>query len=103
MLVRQSWSQYLTVILDPRAQQFHDREREQTPRFEDQWRGVEWMLARTPGNGVPRLHKNRTKFLLRIFPSNNRANTKELQVLYSYNQNAVVVHDLRFGPFKEET
>ena len=60
------------------------------------------MLARTPGDGVPRLHEHQTKFLLRIVPSNNLANTKELRVLYSYNENEVVVHDLRFGLFDDE-
>ena len=51
---------------------------------------------------MPRLNEHQTKFLLRIFPSNNLANTKELQVLYSYNENEVVVYDLRFGLFDDE-
>ena len=67
-------------------------------RFEDQWSGVEWHLARKPEKGRPRYREEPEKFLLYIPAANPIAKTRELWVLYSYDQNKVNVHAIRFGP-----
>ena len=97
MPVNPYWPQYRTVVLDRRAQEFVDLESSRTPRFDDQWRGVEWRLARRPDTGIPRLAMNQTDFLVYVFPANEFATTRELWVLYSYNQDRVTIHAARFG------
>ena len=92
----QSWTQYRTVVLDSRAQEFIDRDEQKAPRSDDQWRGVEWVLARIPESGIPRLSSHPTRYLIYVFPRNELARTKELEVLYSYGENEVRVHSVRF-------
>lgn len=87
-----TWQQYRTVVLDHGAQEVVDREQADRPRFEDQWRGVEWKLARSPQGGVPRFGSEPTRFLVYVFPKNAIAKTCELWVLYSYNDTEVQVH-----------
>ena len=40
----QSWTQYRTVVLDSRAQDFIDRDEQRSPRSDDQWRGIDGFL-----------------------------------------------------------
>ena len=68
-----------------------------TPRFDDHWRGVEWFLARRPEKGTPRSHQDATKYLVYVFPQNTSAKTRELWVLYSYDDDRVDIHLVRFG------
>lgn len=92
------WPTYRTVVLDARAQEFVDSNSSPGSRFDDQWRGIEWLLCRKPDLGLPR-HKNvPTKFLLLVVASNEIANTREVWVLYSYDDNNVIVHAIAFGP-----
>ena len=54
-------------------------------------------LPRIPESGIPRLSSHPTRYLIYVFPSNELARTKELEVLYSYGENEVRVHSVRFG------
>ena len=96
------WPQFRTVVLDHRAQDFVDREQRQSPKFENQWRGVEWLLARTPEAGAPRVPASPMSYLVYVIPANPLAGTRELWVLYSYNQEEVQVHGVEIGPDEEE-
>lgn len=96
MRSRHSWARYRTVVLDSRAEEFVNREQKNL-RFEDQWNGVEWILARTPDSGLPRLHSSPTNYLLYVFPENLLAETGKLEVLYSYDEDVVTVHAVRYG------
>ncbi len=91
------WSVYRDVALDQQAQDFVDGVSAEAKRFEDQWRGVEWLLARTPENGTPRFPNDATKYLIYVFPGNPWAETRDLWVLYSYDDDRVVIHLARFG------
>ena len=91
------WSVYRDVALDPQAQRFVDEATAQTPRFDDHWRGIEWRLARSPEKGTPRYHHEATKYLVHVFPQNKVAETRELWVLYSYDDVRVTIHRVRFG------
>ncbi|MCY4184097.1 MAG: hypothetical protein OXC82_13590 [Rhodobacteraceae bacterium] len=48
------WTVFREIVLEERAHEFIDQASAQNNRFEDQWRGVEWLLARTPEKGSPR-------------------------------------------------
>ena len=96
------WPQYRTVVLSHRAQEFVDREEKQAPRFDDHWRGVEWLLARTPEAGVPRKRTSHQNHLVYVIPANQLAGTLEICVLYSYDQDEVQIHGAKFGPKDEE-
>ena len=92
------WPQLRTIVLDRRSQEFVDREQQQSLRFEDHWRGVEWRLARTPEAGAPRVRSKPDGYLVCVIPANQLAKTRELWILYSYNQDEVQVHGIGFGP-----
>lgn len=95
------WSIYRDVALDPHAQSFVDEAAERIPRFDEQWRGIEWFLARRPEKGTPRYHHEATKYLVYVFPGNRWAKTRELWVLYSYDDDRVIIHLVRFGGEEE--
>ena len=65
---------------------------EGNPRFEEQWLGVEWHLARQPERGRPQFPENAEQYLLYVFPPNEWAKLPALWVLYSYDRNEVTIH-----------
>lgn len=91
------WATHRTVVLEKRTQEFVDEVHLLAPRFDDQWRGVEWLLARTPQVGTPRLTDKQEEYLICVFPRNNLAGTNELWVLYSYDKDQVVIHAAHFN------
>ncbi len=91
------WSQYRTIVLDESARRFVDSELSRPRRFDDQWSGVEWRLARKPEIGVPRWSAKPNEYLFYVFSANEVAATRELWVLYSYDQNEVHIHAACFG------
>ena len=89
------WPVYRTIFLEPPARKFVEEVKD-AQRFDEQWRGVDWILARKPESGLPRYLKEPTKYLIYVFPANELARTKELWVLYSYDEDAVTIHAVRF-------
>lgn len=70
------WIPCRTIILDKDAEEFvKENETSQDERFEDQWRGVEWFLARKPDQGIPRNPKEPCKYLIYNFSADKLANT----------------------------
>lgn len=96
IMQKQNWSQYRTIVLEPKAESFVSKQERELPRFEEQWQGVEWILARSPDKGIPRLHSEPDKFLLEGISANDAAGTQELWILYSYDKDCVYVHDVKF-------
>ncbi|KAA3448861.1 hypothetical protein C7I87_19515 [Mesorhizobium sp. SARCC-RB16n] len=93
-----SWPTYRTVVLDQRAQVFVDAHAVANGRFDEQWQGIEWLICRMPEKGLPRHAHEPTKFLLFVVAGNDLAETKEVWVLYSYDDNDVTVHAVAFAP-----
>lgn len=89
------WLNARTVVLDPEAEKFVVRAEAAHPRFEAQWRGVEWLLARSPEIGRPRDPHEPMKYLVHVVPENSLATTHELWILYSYDIDEVTVHRAR--------
>jgi hypothetical protein len=97
-----SWPTYRTVVLDERAQSFIDANSDPGNRFDEQWRGIEWLVCRKPERGLPRHAKEPTKFLLLVVAGNDLAGTKDVWALYSYDDASVFVHAVTFGPDRPE-
>ena len=93
----QQWFAARSVVLDDTVREFVDRAQEAHARFENQWRGVEWRLARTPEKETPRRPHDPTKYLICVIPEKELATTHELWLLYSYDEDEVVIHWARFG------
>ncbi|KQU87538.1 hypothetical protein ASD12_08480 [Mesorhizobium sp. Root102] len=91
------------MVLDKRAQDFVDEHSVPGNRFEDQWHGIEWLICRKPEKGLPRHPQEPSKFLLLVVTGYDLAGTKEVWVLYSYDDSDVVVHAVTFAPNKPET
>jgi hypothetical protein len=92
-----SWPTYRTVVYDERAQGFIDANTVPGERFEDQWRGAEWLICRAPEKGLPRDKQVPTKFVVLVIAGSAEAGTKELWLLYSFEDNEVTVHAVSFG------
>lgn len=90
------WTVLREVVLEEAVSVFHDDAISLNLRFEDQWRGVEWLLSRTPEKGVPRFSCEPRRDLLRSFPRNHFARTEALSVLYSYDDSQVIIHGAHF-------
>lgn len=90
------WFNARTVVLDPEAEDFVRGAEAAHPRFEAQWRGADWLLARSPEIGVPRDSREPMKYLVHVVPENSLATTHELWILYSYDADEVTVHRARF-------
>ena len=89
---KQIWSSYRTIVLDGRVEAFVKSKEQEDIRFEDQWMGAEWILARSAEKGVPRSPTEPGKYLLEGISVNEYADTKELWILYSYDEDHVYVH-----------
>ncbi len=99
------WLLYRTVVLDPRAQESVDLELSKNTRFAELWRAVEWLLARTPEAGMPRLGTNPDKFLVCVISRDRVVEIQglpELWILYSYTQDEVLIHAVSLGALGEE-
>ena len=90
------WPTYRSVILDKPAELFVTRSSKIAPRFDDQWSGVEVLLARIPEQGTPRNSNRPCQDLIFVYAAHKIAKTRELWVLYSYDQNQVIVHAAKF-------
>lgn len=89
---QQTWPRYRTIVLDASVESFVKSQEQEDIRFEEQWMGAEWILARSAEKGVPRFPTEPNKFLLEGISVNDYAETKELWVLYSYDDDQVYVH-----------
>jgi hypothetical protein len=91
------WPTYRTIIFDKRAESFLGANAVPGERFEEQWRGIEWLLSRKPDVGAPRYKSEPTKFLIYVVASNGYANMREVWVLYSFDDSNVTIHAIEFG------
>ena len=91
------WFNARTIVLDDKARHFVDQAEKEHARFEDQWRGAEWLLARSPEKGISRDQHYPMEYLVYVIPENSWAKTRELWILYSYDEDRVIIHRARFG------
>ena len=90
------WARRRSIVLDDDAQEFVDSTPSDQNRFGDQWEGLEWLLAHTPEVGKPRSSKQPTEFLLLPILKSEMADTRDIVILYSYDDNTVTIHSAAF-------
>lgn len=73
-----AWKTYRTVVCDEPAEAFLSQNAVPGERFDDQWRGIEWLICRTPEIGLPRNKEQAGKFNLLVFAASEVAETREV-------------------------
>ena len=91
------WQRFRTIVLDPRAQLFVDENSATGARFNEHWDGIVWLLCRTPNISIPRSRQEPKRFLLLVSEGAGFAGTRDVWILYSYDDQEVVVHGVSFG------
>lgn len=85
-----------TVILSQEAQRTHDDALTAFPRFDEAYQGLEWRIARSPAQGA----KGRYSEALGVYvclvvqEGNWIAETPEIWVLYTFDDQEVLIHNL---------
>jgi hypothetical protein len=88
------WQLLRSIVLESEASAEHDAFAAAFPRFDEQWRGAEWFLARTPEVGVSKQHEGIPIYLL-VRRGDPLANTPDLAVIYTFDEKEVVVHAIK--------
>ena len=97
------WQRLRTIIQEDAAQRAADLFEEQFPRFDEAWHGLTWLLARNPDRGLSRTIEGR-EYRLYVQAGDDLAGTPELWVLFSYDENEVVIYGLNaVAPPAEES
>lgn len=89
------WSTHRAIAYDAAAQTVVDGFTDPHDRFHDQLMGIEWLISRTPGIGVPATKEDRTKNVLAVFRGDELAKTTDVWFLYSYDDDTVSVHGVK--------
>lgn len=89
------WVTHRTIAYEKPAQDVLDGFTDPHDRFHDQIMGIEWLLARAPNVGVPAQKDDPTHFLLLVTKGDTLAKTKDIWLLYSYNDESVTVHAVK--------
>ncbi len=88
------WVTHRTIVYEKSAQEVLDQFTDPHDRFHDQIMGVEWLLSRTPNIGFPARKEVPAEYLLLVLNGDSLANTKNIWLLYSYDDETVAVHGL---------
>lgn len=86
--------QYREVVLDGNTADVVDEATSEHARFDEAWRGLEWLLARTPDVGS-KATINDVEWWLYVEQSDPIAKTPEIWVLYTADENQVRIKGLR--------
>ena len=89
------WVTHRTITYDKAAQLVLDQFKDPHDRFHDQLMGIEWLLARTPNIGVSAQKDEPTRHVLYVSKGDDLAKTKDVWLLYSYDEEAVTVHGFK--------
>ena len=93
------WFRTRTVRYDKVAREFIDTHIDSAPRFRDIWEGgegIEWLLCRNPTIGLPRGPRESANIWLYSISGNDVAKTRPFAVVYSFDEDHVNVHAVRF-------
>jgi hypothetical protein len=89
------WQRLRTIIEDAAAQEAADLFSEQFDRFDKAWEGLKWLLSRKPEIGYPQtINGVPTGYRLHIQAADELARTPEIWVVYTHDDNEVVIHEI---------
>lgn len=86
------WVTLRTITYEKRAQDVLDQYTDPHDRFHDHIMGIEWLLARSPNVGVPAQKDDPTQLVLLVSKGDEFAQTRDIWLLYSYDDGIVTVH-----------
>ena len=84
-----------TIAYNAPAQSEVDRFVDPDDRFQDQLMAIEWLLCRTPHIGRSRYKENPDEYLVYVVKEDTLAETSEVWILYSFDDDTVTVHGLK--------
>lgn len=79
---------------------FIDKNSRELIRFEEQWLGIEWLLARLPDKSAGR-EVDSTMFLEYAVQGKMHKITREIQIRCTYDIDEVRIHSVKFGDEKD--
>ena len=88
---------YRTIVVEPEAQSFIDQHLRRKNRFDEYLSGLEWLICRKPEIGTATDKNNPTRFLLYVAPAPKLGEGVEIWLLYSYDEQKVIIHSMRFN------
>ncbi len=92
------WSLGRDVREDPEVTEGINEAQKKWPRFDDAWAGLTWLLARqAPELGVWQMRGD-TMYRLYKQAGNKLADTPDITVVYSFDDQMVYVHDMKAEP-----
>ena len=91
------WVLLRIIRLEPIVAEFVEAERLKDGRFVDQWDGIEDILSRTPEIGQAPIEGPEDKNLLYHFLKDDLAKTKSIVVIYSYDNEKVMIHGAAYS------
>lgn len=96
------WATHREIAYDAPAQAVIDAYVDPSARFQDQLMAIEWLLCRTPQIGLPRIAQSPTQFVLHVAKGDALAKTNDVWLLYSYDDQKVIVHGVHIDGRDED-
>jgi hypothetical protein len=95
------WTHLREIVEENEAQHSAEVYSGEFPRFDEAWDALKWLLSRNPSIGA---HKtvNGVEYFLYVSESDLFAKTPTISIVYTYNEDQVIVHDIRATPPKED-
>ena len=91
------WVLMRTVRLEHTVQEFKDsHSADDEGKFYEQWDAMEFLLAKNPEVGVSNFDAPKGEDLLYVVAADDMARTRDLAIVYSYNDELVIIHGAEF-------
>lgn len=91
------WQRTRSIVPDHSAQQKIDEASASIRRFDEVWRGLEWLLARSPEARAHKIVDGRQYWLM-VRSGDSLAGTPTVAVVYSFTDDEVFVHGVNVLP-----
>ena len=89
-----SWRNYRTVIEEPDASVSIDKFAKRYDRFEEQWEGFKWLVARNPEGISFRMSYNNFEYRLAHRTGDMSLGLPDIAVVYGFDENTVQIIDV---------
>lgn len=91
------WVLMRTIRLEQSVQEFKDSHSSgDIAKFYEQWDAMEFLLSKNPEVGKSNFNSPHGEDLLHVVAADDIAGTRDLAIVYSYNDEIVIVHGASF-------
>lgn len=87
-----------SIVLQPGVDQVIDDYTASIPRFDEAYRGMEWLLARNPMRGMTK-SEGGIEWRVYVQEQDTIAKTPRIWVLFTVSENEVVIYGINAVPF----